>query len=166
MATTKEKFDSVGGFAVNKTVVVDELRNAKDLNTLEIKNSEFSDSKTTNYILRGLNTAILQLDTVGTQITIDNNTLNFITGHIIAVNPLGTVYSEKIESVVKCDNTGTVTILSSMNTVIKDDIPAGQTWSIEPLGSSNRFSYTTTRAGTTNAIKWVANVQNISIAWA
>ena len=166
MATTKEKFDSVGGFAVNKTVVVDELRNVKDLNTLEIKNSEFSDSKTTNYILRGLNTAILQLDTVGTQITIDNNTLNFITGHIIAVNPLGTVYSEKIESVVKCDNTGTVTILSSMNTVIKDDIPAGQTWSIEPLGSSNRFSYTTTRAGTTNAIKWVANVQTISIAWA
>jgi len=166
MATTKEKFDSVGGFAVNKTVVVDELRNAKDFNTLEIKNSEFSDSKTTNYILRGLNTAILQLDTVGTQITIDNNTLNFITGHIIAVNPQGTVYSEKIESVVKCDNTGTVTILSSMNTVIKDDIPAGQTWSIEPLGSSNRFSYTTTRAGTTNAIKWVANVQTISIAWA
>lgn len=166
MATTKEKFDSVGGFAVNKTVVVDELRNAKDFNTLEIKNSEFSDSKTTNYILRGLNTAILQLDTVGTQITIDNNTLNFITGHIIAVNPQGTVYSEKIESVVKCDNTGTVSILSSMNTIIKDDIPAGQTWSIEPLGSSNRFSYTTTRAGTTNSIKWVANVQTISIAWA
>lgn len=166
MATTKDKFDSVGGFSVNKTIVVDELRNAKDINTLEIKNSEFSDSKTTNYILRGLNTAILQLDNIGTQISIDNNTLNFVTGHIIAANPQGTVYSEKIESVVKCDNVGTVSILSSMNTIIKDDIPSGQTWSIEPLGSSNRFSYTTTRAGTTNSIKWVANVQIISIAWA
>ena len=35
MATTIEKFDSTGGFAVGKTVVVDELRNAKDLNTLQ-----------------------------------------------------------------------------------------------------------------------------------
>ena len=38
MATTIEKFDSTGGFAVGKTVVVDELRNAKDLNTLEVTN--------------------------------------------------------------------------------------------------------------------------------
>ena len=93
MATTREKFDSVGGFSIDKTVVVDELRNAKDLNTLEIKNSFYSDSKITNYILRGLNTSVLQLDDVGTQITIDNNTLNFITGRIICANPLGTVLS-------------------------------------------------------------------------
>ena len=52
-----------------------------------------------------------------------------------------------------------------MNTVIKDDIPAGQTWSIEPLGATNRFSYSTTRAGTTNVIKWVVSTQVISIEW-
>jgi len=165
MATTKDKFDSVGGFSIDKTVVVDELRNAKDFNTLEIKNAEFTDSKTVNYILRGVNTAVLQLDTVGSQITIDNNTLNFVTGHVIAVNPSGTVYSEKIESVVTCDNAGLVSVLSSMNTVIKDDIPSGQTWEISPLGGTNRFSYSTTRAGTTNVIKWVVSTQVVSIAW-
>ena len=37
MASTIDKFDSVGGFSVDKTTVVDELRNAKDINTLEIK---------------------------------------------------------------------------------------------------------------------------------
>ena len=93
MPVNLEKFDSTGGFSIDKTTVVDELRNAKDLNTLEIKNSEYTDSKTTRYILRGLNTAVLALDPVGTQIPIDNSTLNFVTGHIIGVNPQGVVYS-------------------------------------------------------------------------
>lgn len=166
MAQQLEKFDSAGGFSIEKTTIVDELRNAKDLNSLEIKNSFYSDSKITNYILRGLNTAVLQLDDIGTQITIDSNTLNFITGHVIAVNPLGVVYSAKIESAAFADGTGNVSILSSMNTVIKDDIPVGQTWSIVPLGALNRFSYSTTRAGTTNVIKWIVSTQVISIAWA
>lgn len=166
MATTKEKFDSTGGFSIDKTVIVDEFRNAKDLNTLEIKNSEFVDSKASHYILRGLNTSVLELDTVGTQITIDNNTLNFITGHILGVNPQGEVYSAKIESTLLCDAVGATTVLSSMRTVIKDDIPSGQTWNIEPLGSSNRFSYSTTRAGTINNIKWICLTQVVSIEWA
>lgn len=165
MATTREKFDSVGGFSIDKTTVVDELRNAKDLNTLEIKNSFYSDSRNSHFILRGLNTAVLQLDDVGSQIVIDSNTINFITGHIIAVNSQGTVYSTKIESTVFADASGNVSVLSSMETTIKDDIPVGQTWSISPLGGANRFSYSTTRAGTTNTIKWIASTQVISIDW-
>ena len=165
MAIQLEKFDSTGGFSIDKTTVVDELRNAKDLNTLEIKNSEFTDSSTTNYILRGLNTAVLALDNVGAQIPIAPNTLNFITGNIIAVNPTGVVYGSKIESVAFANSVGNVSILSSMNTVIKDDIPTGQTWDIQPLGATNRFSYTTTRAGTTNVIKWIASTQVISLEW-
>ena len=133
MATTKEKFDSISGFSVDKTVVVDEFRNGKDLNTLEIKNSFYSDSSTINYILRGVNTAILQLDDVGTQIPIGSSTLNFITGHIIAVNPQGSVYSAKLETILSADVVGNTSVLSSMRTVIKDDIPGGQTWDIQPL---------------------------------
>ena len=62
MATTIENFDSVGGFSVDKTTVVDELRNGKDFNSFELKNSSFTDSSCTQYILRGINTAVLQLD--------------------------------------------------------------------------------------------------------
>lgn len=165
MATQLEKFDSTGGFSIDKTIIVDELRNAKDFNTLEIKNSEYSDSSTTNYILRGLNTAVLALDPISTQIPIGASTLNFITGNIIAVNPTGVVYSLKIESVAYANPARVVSVLSSMTTVIKDDVPSGQTWSIEPLGGTGRFSYTTTRAGTTNVIKWVASTQVVSIDW-
>lgn len=161
-----QKLDSTGGFSIDKTIVVDELRNAKDLNSLEVKNIHYSDSKITQYILRGINTAVLQLDDVGTQITLESNTINFITGNIIAVNPLGTVYAGKIESSVLCDGNGATSVLASMITTIKDDIPAGQTWAIVPLGSTNRFSYSTTRAGTTNVIKWIVSTQVISIAWA
>jgi len=161
-----QKLDSTGGFSIDKTIVVDELRNAKDLNSLEVKSRHYADSKISQFILRGINTAVLQLDDVGTQITIDSNTINFITGNIIAVNPLGTVYAGKIESSVHCDGNGATSILASMITTIKDDIPAGQTWAIVPLGSTNRFSYSTTRAGTTNVIKWIVSTQVISIAWA
>ena len=166
MASTIEKFDSAGGFSVDKTVVVDEDRNAKDINSLEIKNSFYTDSKSSHYILRGLNTAVLQLDNVGGQIDMDNNTLNFITAHIIGTNPQGEVYSAKIESAVIYNAGGIGNVLSSMRTVIKDDIPAAQTWDIVPLAGTNLFSYSTTRAGTTNNIKWVASTQVVTIEWA
>ena len=80
MATNLEKFESLGGFSVDQTVHIDEEHNAMSLNSIEMKNQFYTDSKTTNYILRGLNTSTLQLDDVGTSITIDNNTMNFITG--------------------------------------------------------------------------------------
>jgi|TARA_B100002019_G_scaffold203380_1_gene176398 hypothetical protein len=166
MATQIEKFDSKGGFSVGKTIVVDELRNAKDINTLELKNSNFTDSNTTRYILRGLNTSTLDLDGLGTKIPIANSTLNFITGNIIAVNDAGTVYATKFETAVSCDGSGNVTVMSSFQTVIKDDIPSGETWNIVPTGGTNNFSYNTTRAGTTSTIKWVSSTEVISIAWA
>ena len=166
MASTIEKFDSAGGFSVDKTVVVDEDRNAKDINSLEIKNSFYTDSKTSHYILRGLNTAVLQLNNVGGQIPLEANTLNFITAHVIGTNPQGEVYSAKIESAVIYDANGIGGVLSSMRTVIKDDIPSAQTWNIVPLAGTNLFSYSTTRAGTTNNIKWVASTQVVTIEWA
>ena len=165
MASINEKFDSAGGFSVEKTVHIDELHNIQNINTVELKNSFYADSRHKTVILRGVNTAVLQLDDIGTQPVIDNNTLNFITGRVIAVNPQGTVYSAKLESVVTCGPAGATTVLSTMTTVIKDDIPTGQTWDIVPLGSTNRFSYSTTRAGTTNTIKWLVATEIVSIAW-
>lgn len=165
MAVTKEQLDSNGGFSIGQTTIFDENRNAKDFNTLHIANSHYTDSSSTRYILRGLNTAVLSLDTTAGQIVISSNTCNFITGHIICVNPIGTVYSAKMETALFCDNLGNTNVLSTMTTVIKDDIPTGQTWDIQPLGSTNRFSYSTTRAGTTATLKWAAVTEVISIAW-
>ena len=70
-----------------------------------------------------------------------------------------------METALFCDNLGNTNVLSTMTTVIKDDIPTGQTWDIQPLGSTNRFSYSTTRAGTTATLKWAAVTEVISIAW-
>lgn len=166
MATNLEKFESLGGFSVGETVHVDELHNAKEFNSIEMKNSFHTDSKTVNYILRGVNTATLQLDDVGTQITVESNTVNFITGHFLGVNPSGVVYSGKIESAVYCDGAGATTVLSSMLTIIKDDIPIGESWTIEPFTATNRFSYSTVRSGTVQTIKWAVSTEVISIAWA
>ena len=165
MAVTKEQLDSNGGFSIGQTTIFDENRNAKDFHTLHMANSNFTDSSSTRYILRGLNTAVLALDNTAGQIVINSNTCNFITGYILCVNPTGVVYSAKMETTVFCDNVGTTNVLSTMTTVIKDDIPTGQTWDIQPLGSTNRFSYTTTRAGTTATLKWVAVTEVISINW-
>ena len=166
MTVTNKEFDSLGGFSVDQVSVVDENRNAKDLNTLEIKNRFYSDSKTTNYILRGANTATLALDDVGTAIPIENSTLNFITGHFLASNPSGVVYTGKIESSVVANSVGAITVQSSMLTIIKHDVPSGESWDITPFSSTNRFSYNVIRTGTTQIIKWAVSTQVISIAWA
>jgi hypothetical protein len=165
MPSTIEKFDSAGGFSVEKTVHIDELHNASNFNSLEIKNSFFTDSRVANYILRGLSTSTLSLDDVGTLVPVDTNTLNFITGRIVATNPLGLVFSAKFESTASADATGNVTVLSTMKTIIKDDIPEGQEWNITPLGSQNKFSYNTVISGTTNVIKWAVSTEIISIEW-
>ena len=165
MATNLKNFDSLGGFSVGETTHIDENHNAMSLNTIEMKNLNFTDRKTVNYILRGLNTATLQLDNVGTQITIESNTVNFITGHFLGVNPSGVVFTGKIESAVYCDAVGATQVLSSMLTIIKDDIPTAESWTIEPTTATNRFSYATIRTGTVQTIKWAVSTEVISIAW-
>ncbi|AIX20552.1 virion structural protein [Synechococcus phage ACG-2014e] len=166
MAINLKKFESAGGFSVQETIHIDELHNAKEFNSIEMMNSFFTDSKKTNYILRGVNTATLQLDDVGTTITIENNTMNFITGHFIGVNPTGVVYSGKIESAVYCSELGAVNELSNMQTIIKHDVPVSETWDISSFTATNRFSYSTVRSGTVQTIKWAVSTEVISIAWA
>ncbi len=168
MATNITTFDSVHGFSVGNTTVVNETNDARNLNSLELKNQLFLDSAATTYILRGLNTAVLSLDDVGSQITLPTDTINFITAHIIGVNDSGGGnISKKFESIVTNNAAGQVQILSTMETIIKDSIPLGQDWTCVPFdsGSANKFSYSTVRAGTTNEIKWVAVAQVISIEW-
>ena len=165
MATNLRKFESLGGFSVDETVHIDEQHNAMSLNSIEMKNQFYDDSKTTNYILRGANTATLQLDNVGTQITIESNTVNFITGHFLGVNPIGVVFTGKIESAVYCNAAGATSVLSSMLTIIKDDIPSSESWTIVPFTATNRFSYSTVRSGTVQTIKWAVSTEVISIAW-
>ena len=106
------------------------------------------------------------MDDVGTSITIDNNTVNFITGHFLAVNPSGVIYSGKIESAVYCDGAGAVTELSNMLTIIKHDVPSSESWDISAFTATNRFSYSTVRTGTVETIKWAVSTEVISIAWA
>jgi len=165
MATNLKKFESLGGFSVDETIHIDEEHNAMSLNSIEMKNQFYTDSKTTNYILRGVNTATLQLDNVGTQITIDSNTVNFVTGHFLGVNPAGVVFTGKIESAVYCNAVGATSVLSSLLTIIKDDIPVSESWTIVPFTATNRFSYSTVRTGTVQTIKWAVSTEVISIAW-
>ena len=51
MAINLKEFESLGGFSIGETSVIDKDKNAQDLNSIEMKNSFYSDSKTTNYIL-------------------------------------------------------------------------------------------------------------------
>ena len=100
MATNISTFDSVHGYSVGNTTIVNELNDAQNLNSLELKNQKFTDSSATTFILRGLNTAVLSLDDVGSQITLPNYTINFITAHIIGVNDSGGGnISKKFESI-------------------------------------------------------------------
>lgn len=168
MASNLKTLDSVGGFSVANTTLINDTKDIKNANSLEVRNSFYQDSATSYYILRGLNTSILSLDDVGSQIVLPSNTINFVTANIVAVNDTGGGHlSSKIESTVSVGSSGSVLELSSMTTIIKDSIPQGQSWTIEPFdgGAANRYSYSTIRAGTTTTIKWVVYVKVVSITW-
>lgn len=168
MATTIQSVNSEGGFGVNQTRLVTDTLDLTNINSFELKNSNFGDVNKKEYILRGLNTSVLTVDGIS-PIQLDSNTINFITGNIIAVNPSGTgVYSVKLENVVKCDGSGDVSTLSSLTSIVRDAVPDGQSWSVIPYdtGTPNVFSYSTVRSGTTLTIKWIAQVSIIAVAWA
>ena len=42
MATNLKEFESLGGFSIGETSIIDKDKNAKDINTLEVKNSFFT----------------------------------------------------------------------------------------------------------------------------
>ena len=166
MPVSNKTFDSVGGFSVDKTTIIDNEKNAKDLNSLEIKNSFYTDSNTTHYIMRGINTSILSTDNVNSVISLDSETINFIETSIIGVNDdSSVVLSTKLESAIQVSNAGVLTELSTMTTTVSDNIPNDQTWTVSPfLGAgANSFSYQTSRSGTTKSIKWVAYIKVVSI---
>lgn len=168
MAVIKKTYSSVGGFAVNETAVINELRDVKNVNTLEIKNSNYSDASKKDYILKGTNTSILSLDNSNTLIDLPSNTINFITAHIVAVNASGGGHlSVKIESAATCNASGDVQVLSELITTIKDSVPSGETWSVTSYdsGAANKFSYSAVRGGTIVAIKWIAHVEVMSVSW-
>ena len=169
MAKNLENFDSVGGFSVSNTEMINELKDVKNVNSLELKNSFYSsDSSASHYIMRGLNTSILSVDNVNSLIELANNTINFVEAHVIGVNDSGAGHvSLKLDAVVSVDSAGAKTSFSTMETIIEDSIPTDQTWTIEPFigGAANRFSFQTTRIGTTQNIKWIAYVKVVSIAW-
>ena len=50
MATNLSNFDSLGGFSVGETTHIDKDHNAMSLNSIEMKNLFYGDSKTVNYI--------------------------------------------------------------------------------------------------------------------
>ncbi len=161
-------YDSVGGFSIDKTTLINEKKDVTNVNSLEVKNSFYSDSSTTHYILRGINTSVLSIDDINSTIPVLNNTINFVETFIVGVNDnsSGNICL-KLDSVLQVANDGVVSELSTMTTIVKDSIPTGQTWTINPFvaGANNTFSYNTTRAGTTRTIKWVAYVKVVSIDW-
>jgi len=170
MAEQLKTFDSFGGFSVENTTLITDTKDLTNVNTLEVRNNVFTDANSTSYILRGNTTAVLSLDNSGTQITLSSNTINFITAHVIGVNDTGGGhFSEKIESVVSVSNLGDVLELSNLTTIIKDSVPAGETWTVDlfDTGAANRFSYSVSKSGGApgQTVKWLAYVQVVRIDW-
>ena len=166
MASNLKNLDSVGGFSVDNTTIVNELKDIQNVNSLEVKNSFFSDGYTAHYIMRGVNSTILSLDDVASTIILPSDTINFIEASIIGVNDNASAHiSQKLETVVQVDGTGSVSELSTMSTIIKDSVPVGQSFTVAPFtgGAANRYSYVTSRTGTTRSVKWSAYVKVVSI---
>lgn len=168
MPANLKNLDSFGGFSIGDTTVVDEDANIKNVNSLEVRNSHYTDSHAQHYILRGQNTSTLVLDTSATTIFIPSSTISFITAHVVAVSEAGAgTLVQKLESAVSTNANGTPSELSTMKTTIRDNVPADESWTIGlfTTGALNRFSYSTVKSGSNIAVKWFVYVQVASIEW-
>ena len=168
MASNLKTLDSVGGFSVSKTTLVNETKDILNVNSLEVRNSFYTDSSTNHYIMRGVNSGILSVDDVASNIILPANSINFIETTIVGVNDnASAVLSTRLDSAIQVDAAGYLTELSTMTTTVKDSIPIGQEWTINPFlgGAVFNFSYQTSKTGTSRTIKWVAYVKVVSIDW-
>ena len=170
MAEQLQAFDSLGGFSVENTTLINPTKDVQNVNSFEVKNRFFTDAASSHYILRGSTTTVLSLDDVGSQIPLPSASINFITAHIVGVNNTGAGHlSTKLESTVSVTSAGVVSELSNLITIVKDSVPTGETWTVDlfDTGANNRFSYSVTKQGGVagQTIKWVAYVQVVSIDW-
>jgi len=170
MAQELKTFDSLGGFSVENSTIISSTKDITNVNSIKVQNEFFTDSNSKTYILRGSTTTVLTTDLIGNLPNLSSNTVNFITAHIIGVNDTGLGhFSKKIESVVTVESNGSVLELSNLNTIIKDSIPDGETWTAElfDTGAANKFSYSVSKSGGApgQSVKWLAYVQVVSIDW-
>jgi len=169
MPVNTKTFNSEGGFGVKQTTIISDNYELKNVNSFELQNVNYTDIKKSEFILRALNTAILsKSSTENSYLILPSNTINFITANVVAVGQGGTgVYSVKLETTVKCASNGDVSTLGSLTTVVRDDVPLNQTWSIVNYdqGNSNEFSFDVQANGATGVVKWIAHTQIVSVAW-
>jgi len=167
MAIENKTFNSEYGFGVSETPVVDESRNILNINTITVQNENFTNASKYCYITSGTNNTILTSDGILVP-TLANNTINFITTKLIGVNFSGTGhYVVNFEVNATVNGSGNVSLLSELKTIIKDSIPANETWTVSSYGSggANEYSYAVTRGGTLDTIKWTAYSEVVSIDW-
>jgi len=173
MATNTDILRSEGGFGVNTKTIISKDYDLQNVNSFELKNSNFTNASKVNYILRKTTTAvspssILSL-TAGTSfILLPLGSVNFVTAHIVGTNANGSgFYSIKKESTVTVDAAGDVASVGELNTIIKDSIPSGENWTIGTYdaGSSRQFSYTVNQGTAAGTILWIAHVEVVSADW-
>jgi hypothetical protein len=166
MPTNLKQYDSVGGFSISQTAVIDDERNAKNLKSIELK-SDIDNTKRTDYILTSINDGFLSFKD-SSRILLPSKSVNFITANIIGFNTAGTgaQLSTKIESTVLVTSLGDVQHLSSLTTIIKDSVPDSETWSVSPYdaGVINSWTYQTSKSGT-STVRWFGYVSVVSGNW-
>lgn len=174
MATKTEIFRSEGGFGVNSKTIISADYDIQNANSLEVKNSDFSNCSRIDYILRSVTSNASPIANLSlllsavTPITLKTSSVNFITSHIIGTNSNGSgYYAVKIENIVTVDALGDVRAVSSLTTVLKDSIPSGEGWSVSAYdnGAANQFSYTVNQGSASGNILWTSHSQVVTADW-
>ena len=174
MAIQTEVLRSEGGFGVKQKVIISDAYDIQNANSLEVKNSEFTNCSRKDYVLRQQTNsaspiAILSLRSASiTPLTLSTSSVNFITAHIIGTNANGSgYYAVKSETTAAVDAIGNVTVVSELQTILKDSIPSGEGWSIAyyDSGAVNQFSYVANQGVAAGNILWTAHIQVVTADW-
>lgn len=170
MAVSTNSFNSEGGFGVKQTVVITEDYDIQNVNSFSLQNTEYSsDCVRTDFILKGFDSSILsasQLQNI--YIPVQRETINFLTANIIATNENATgSYTLKLEATVSSNASGDISTLGKLFTVIKENVPSQETWSVDVYDSGNadQLSLVTSVGAAASTVTWFAHVQVISVSY-
>jgi hypothetical protein len=166
MAITNNPFDSAFGFSIDNSVVLSNNKDLQNINSISVQNSNYTDAIKKDYILKGIDTSFLTTDGANL-LSLSSDTINFIDSRIVGVNLDGSgYYSVKFETTLTVSSIGDVVKRSEIKTIISDQVPSGQIWTVSEYdsGLANQYTFSTSRTGDPDTVKWIAYIQIISVS--
>ena len=169
-----KNFSSIGGYSVAATEVLDTSRALKNISQMHMVSDHFTDANKDIFILKrqtdaANNTMDMSLDGTTPLTTntppLANDSVAFASGTIFGQEASNNtyVYAVKFDLVITTSSSGTPTVASERNIIVRNNPPGQETWNVVPsaitIGGAPYFTFQVSSVTTSSTVKWIGNLE-------